>query len=177
LFYYSSADTQALGLVLRGATGVPVAEYLATRLWQPMGAQADASYLVDAAGQEATFAFLHATLRDYARLGQLLANDGMAGGKQVLPAAWLRQATVASAPHTQPFVASSYFGYGYQFWVFPGAARRFALIGVRGQVIFVDPQLRLVLVQTAAWESAGDRAARAELIALWRGLVEQYGSW
>ncbi len=48
---------------------------------------------------------------------------------------------------------------------------------VRGQVIFVDPALGLVLVQTAVWKTAGDRAARAELLALWRGVVEHYGKW
>ena len=177
LFYYSSADTQVLGLVLRGATGMTVADYLSTRLWQPMGAEDDATWLVDAAGQEAVFAFLHARLRDFARLGLLVANDGRAGGRQLVPAAWVRQSTESAGPHAQPFVASPYFGYGQQFWVFPGSARRFAFIGVRGQAIFVDPALRLVLVQTAVWNTAGDRAARAELLALWRGIVEQYGAW
>ena len=176
LFYYSSADTQALGLVLKGATGVPLADYLSERIWQPMGAQDDASMLVDASGHEAAFAFLHATLRDYGRLGMLLANEGKVGERQVISAAWVRQSTTAQ-PHAQAFVASSYFGYGNHFWVFPGARPRFALIGVRGQVIFVDPALRLVLVQTAVWKSAGDRTARAELLALWRGVVEHYGAW
>jgi CubicO group peptidase (beta-lactamase class C family) len=177
LFYYSSADTQVLGLVLRGATGMSVSEYLSTRLWQPMGAEDDGSYLVDAAGQEAVYAFLHARLRDFGRLGLLVANDGRAGGKQVVPAAWVRRATETAGPHAQPFVASSYFGYGRQVWVFPGSKRRFAFIGVRGQAILVDPELQLVLVQTAVWHTAGDRAARAELLALWRGIVEHYGSW
>lgn len=177
LFYYASADTQALALVLRGATGVPPADYLSERIWQPMGAEEDASMLVDAAGQEAAFAFLHARLRDYGRLGMLLAHEGKVGDRQLIPAAWLRQSTTATQPHAQPFVASSYFGYGNHFWVFPGSRARFALIGVRGQVIFVDPALRLVLVQTAVWKSAGDRAARAELLAFWRGVVAQYGAW
>ena len=177
LFHYSSADTQALGLVLRGATGMPVADYLASRIWQPMGAQDDASFLVDAAGQEATFAFLHATLQDFGRLGLLLADGGRANGRQLVPSAWVQEATTSTRPHVQPTIASSYFGYGYQFWTFPGSKRRFALIGVRGQVIFVDPELRLVLVQTAVWKTAGDRMARAELLALWRGVVEQYGAW
>jgi CubicO group peptidase (beta-lactamase class C family) len=177
LFHYASADTQALALVLAGATGMPLADYLATRIWQPMGAQDDASFLVDAAGQEAAFAFLHATLRDFARLGALLADDGRAGGRQLVPAQWVRESTTALQPHVQPLVASPYFGYGYQTWVFPGPRRRFALMGVRGQVVFVDPELRLVLVQTAVWKSAGDRAARAELLALWRGVVEHYGAW
>jgi CubicO group peptidase (beta-lactamase class C family) len=177
LFHYSSADTQALALVLRGATGMPLAEYLATRIWQPMGAQHDASFLLDAAGQEAAFAFMHATLQDFGRLGMLLANDGRVDGKQVVPAAWVRHATTSLQPHVLPQIASPYFGYGYQFWTFPGSKRRFALLGVRGQSIFVDPELKLVLVQTAVWKSAGDRQARAELLALWRGIVEQYGAW
>jgi CubicO group peptidase (beta-lactamase class C family) len=41
-------------------------------------------------------------------------------------------------------------GYGYQFWIFPGEQRRFALLGVYGQSIMVDPGLKLVIVQTAA---------------------------
>jgi CubicO group peptidase (beta-lactamase class C family) len=177
LFYYSSAETQVLGLVLRGATGSSVSEYMAARQWQPMGAEADASWLLDAAGQEAAFAFLHARLRDFGRLGVLLASDGRVAGRQIVPAAWVRSSTESAGAHAQPFVASSYFGYGRQFWVFPGGKRRFALMGVRGQVIFVDPELQLVLVQTAVWNTAGDRAARAELLSLWRGIVEQYGSW
>lgn len=174
LFYYSSADTQALGLVLRGATGMPVADYMSSRLWQPLGAEDDASWVLDAAGQEATFAFLHARLRDFGRLGLLLANGGRVGNRQLIPADWLRSATGVAGPHTQPFVASSYFGYGWQFWIFPGEKRRFALIGVRGQVIFVDPELKLVLVQTAVWPTAGDRASRAELLALWDAVVAHH---
>ena len=162
MFYYSSADTQTLGLVLRSATGMPVADYLSSRIWQPMGAQDDASFLVDAAGQEATFAFLHATLRDYGRLGMMLADAGRVNGRQLIPAAWVRDSTKALGPQVQPYIASSYFGYGYQFWTFPGPGRRFALMGVRGQVIFVDPELRLVMVQTAVWKTAGDRVARAD---------------
>ncbi len=45
-FYYSSAETQVLGLVLRAATGKPLAEYLSAKIWQPMGAEADASWAV-----------------------------------------------------------------------------------------------------------------------------------
>jgi CubicO group peptidase (beta-lactamase class C family) len=142
-----------------------------------MGAQDDASFLLDAAGQEAAFAFLHATLQDFGRLGMLLANDGRVDGKQVVPAGWMRDATTSLQPHVLPQIASPYFGYGHQFWTFPGEKRRFALLGVRGQSIFVDPELKLVVVQTAVWKSAGDRQARAELLALWRAVVERYGAW
>ena len=96
----------------------------------------------------------NAILRDYGRLRILLANDGESGGKADhseepgWPARRNRLAPAAGA--FRPFNATPYFGYGYQFWLFPGDKRRFALLGVYGQSIFVDPELKLVLVLTAA---------------------------
>ena len=59
----------------------------------------------------------------------------------------------------------------------PGEARRFALLGVYGQMMFVDPELRLVMVQTAANATAraGQTSLGREADALWRGLVRHYG--
>jgi len=54
-FSYASVETQVLGLVLRNAVGRPVAEYLSEKIWRPMGAEADATWLVDRAGQESTY--------------------------------------------------------------------------------------------------------------------------
>ena len=75
--------------------------------------------------------------------------------------------------------ATPYFGYGYQFWIFPGEKRRFALLGVYGQSIFVDPELKLVMVITAAAKNAsvGKETLGRERDAVWRGLVRKYGSW
>ena len=77
----------------------------------------------------------------------------------------------------RPERATPYFGYGYQFWTFPGEKRRFALLGVYGQAIFVDPELKLVMVTTAATKNANiayESYAR-ERGALWRGIVAKYG--
>jgi CubicO group peptidase (beta-lactamase class C family) len=70
-------------------------------------------------------------------------------------------------------------GYGYQFWVFPGELRRFALIGVYGQSIFVDPGLKLVVVQTGAnaTAEAGKTSLGADRQAFWNGVVSFYGKW
>lgn len=73
-FAYASVEGQVLGLVLARAIGRPVAEYLQEKIWQPIGAEADATWLVDNSGQEATYCCLNAVLRDYARLGLLLAH-------------------------------------------------------------------------------------------------------
>lgn len=78
-----------------------------------------------------------------------------------------------------PRKATPYFGYGYQFWLFPGDKRRFALLGVYGQSIFVDPELKLVMVITAAARNArvGQESFAAERNALWRAVVGKFGSW
>lgn len=178
-FQYASSETQVLGLVLRQATGKSLADYLSEKIWQPMGAESDATWIIDQSGQEAAFCCLGATLRDFGRLGMLLANDGVANGKQIIPEGWGREATQPTQgyPHLKPGIATPYFGYGYQFWVFPGSYRRFALLGLRGQAIFVDPGLKLVMVQTAVWKGFRDPESSRERDALWRGIVATYGRW
>jgi CubicO group peptidase (beta-lactamase class C family) len=70
-------------------------------------------------------------------------------------------------------------GYGYQLWIFPGERRRFAMVGVYGQSIYVDPGLKLVMVQTGAnaTAEAGKNSLGADRDEFWRGLVRFYGKW
>ena len=169
-WYYASAETQVLGLVLTGALKRPIADYLSERIWQPIGAEADASWVIDRTGQETTYANFSAVLRDYARLGMLLANGGKVGDRQVVPADWLREMTRAHFTGTQ---TGRWFGYGFQTWIFPDNDGSFALLGVRGQTIFVDPLRRLVMVHTAVRPDARDPGG-AEATALWRGLRQHF---
>jgi CubicO group peptidase (beta-lactamase class C family) len=171
-FHYSSAETQVLGLVLRAATAMPLAEYLSAKIWQPMGAEADASWTIDKGGYETAYFAVNATLRDYARFGMLLANDGALDGRQIIPADWVRAATTPAARQFEPGQTNSLFGYGYQTWIVPGQERQFVLRGLRGQAVFVDPKAKLVMVHTAA-RDVGDPGR--ELLALWFGVVKSLG--
>jgi CubicO group peptidase (beta-lactamase class C family) len=176
-FSYSSVETLVLGLVLTRAIGRPVAEYLEQKIWQPIGAEADATWLVDNSGQEVTACCLNAVLRDYARLGLLLAHDGNWRGRQIIPAAWVLEATTVRAdqPHLQPGTATPEAGYGYQTWIIPSERRMFVLWGGNGQLIYVDPRSKLVMVNTAVQELSAPNALR-EAGALWSALVRQLGS-
>lgn len=84
-FHYASIETSTLAAVLRAATGVSVSEWLTPRLWQPLGAESDATWIVAPDGLERAAGNFNAVLRDYGRLGVLLANDGVRDGKQILP--------------------------------------------------------------------------------------------
>lgn len=168
-FSYSSAETQVLGLVLRGATGETLADYASRKLWQPMGAEADASWLVDRGGYETAFASFNATLRDYARLGILLADDGMREGRAIIPSSWVRAATTPSAPQFFPGMTGGVFGYGYQTWIIDAKEREFFLRGLRGQGIYVAPRWKIVMVHTAVRNVGVPDVA--ETLSLWNGVV------
>ena len=103
-------------------------------------------------------------LRDWARLGLMLANRGHWQGKTVVPEDWLA-ASAADALPTDWALAK----YGYQIW-YSADTRRFSLRGLRGQFVYVDPDLKLVLVQTAL---SGGQTEAAELFALWNALRAQ----
>jgi CubicO group peptidase (beta-lactamase class C family) len=173
-FSYSSGESEVLGLVLRAAVGKPLAEYLSEKIWQPMGAEADATWLVDGGGYEMGYIGLNATLRDWGRFGLLLANDGALDGRQIIPAEWVRAATTAHAPYLEVGVATKYNGYGYQTWLIGKGRRMFGALGLRGQAIFVDPETKLVMVHTAVHgvsTTSGSDALRGEQFALFFGVL------
>jgi CubicO group peptidase (beta-lactamase class C family) len=169
-FHYASIEPDVLGVVLRSSTNATMSDYLQEKLWKPIGAEADAAWLVDAEGNELAHSFFNAVLRDYARLGRLLAHDGRWDGKQIIPAQWMIDATTvrASDAYLAPGQATPGFGYGYFLWLFPGSRRQFALLGYPGQRICVDPVSKLVLVQTAVGRTD-------EIWQLWSSLSKQFG--
>jgi CubicO group peptidase (beta-lactamase class C family) len=184
-FVYASAETDVLGRVLTAATGRNMADLTREWLWQPLGAEHNAFWRTGVDGQEQAHGGFNASLRDWGRLGLLLANDGKLPGpdgsmQQLLPLDYLRDATdPARQPLAfQPRRATPYFGYGYQFWLFPMRERSFAMQGIHGQTLFVQPANGIVLVLTSVWESASGRQdpqPGAERDALWRGVLTSLG--
>lgn len=179
-FVYASAETEVLGRVLTAATGRNMADLTREWLWEPLGAEREAFWCTAPDGQAAAYACFNASLRDWGRLGLMLANDGRVGEQQVLPRDYLIEATdPARQPAAlQPFKATPYMGYGYQFWTMPLKERTFALQGVYGQAVYVQPATGIVMVHTAVWASASgqqDPRPAMERNALWMGVLASLG--
>lgn len=179
-FAYASAQTSVLSLIFQTVMQQDLATYTSRHLWQAMGAADEALWLQDRFGVVRASGSFCATLSDYARLGVLLANDGLRPdtGQQVVPRAFLQQATDWQQ-HPAAFhsgVATPQLGYGLHFWTFPGRPRRFALIGVYGQFMFVAPDLQLVMVQLSAGADAknADTDMAMEAQSLWQGLIASF---
>ncbi|MFO1158476.1 MAG: serine hydrolase [Reyranellaceae bacterium] len=141
-FNYSSAESLVLGLVVARSMRRSISELTSELLWRPLGAEADASWNVDARGQEVTYAYYNAVVRDWARLGLMLAHRGEWAGQRIVPERWVTEATTVQPGWPSPV-------YGYHVWISHLNRNAFYLMGLRGQFVTVNPTLRLVIVQTS----------------------------
>ena len=180
-FHYASIETEILGRVLRRATGKSVTSLTEEWLWQPMGAQDRAHWLASTTdGAEGVAGSFNASLRDYARFGMLLANDGMRDGVEIIPREFVLDATDVSKQPAgfKPRVATSYFGYGYQVWLQPNKTRTFSLQGIHGQSMLIQPANQIVIVQTSAnMKPSGqqDMQPYRYRAAMWAGVLRSLG--
>lgn len=172
---YASSDAQVLGMVIRAATGMDLASYTATRLWQPAGMESDAYWLTDSSGVESAFGGFNATLRDLARFGNVYLHNGFWNGKQIIPQDWVSASVTTDEAHLLPSEHS--LGYGYQWWVPGGDEGDFLAIGIYGQVIYINPRHNIVIAKTSAYrgyEQDGE-AMELESVAFMRAIATALG--
>jgi CubicO group peptidase (beta-lactamase class C family) len=172
--HYNTTDTHVLGMVVRGATRRSLTEYLREKLWDPLGAEADAFWVVDSTGAEMAGGGLNATLRDYARLGLLYLNGGAWNGRRIVSEDWVKASVTPDAPHLIPAPGS--LGYGFQWWL-PDASDAFTAIGVYNQFVLVDPSSRTVIAKTSAFrryaaDTQPESYCIAEHFALFRAILD-----
>lgn len=149
-FNYATLDTAVLGWILERATGEKLETFTASRLWGPLGAEAGAFWMADGppgTGRALNGMGYNAVLRDFARLGQMMLDGGMANGKQVIPAGWVKEMTTMI-----PFPAvygrkAEFEGYGYQTWQVDKEPGAYSAVGLAGQFIYVHPTTRTVIVK------------------------------
>lgn len=150
-FRYLSPATDMLGWVCERAAGTTYAQALSLRLWSPMGAEADGDMTLDPFGAPRAAGGLSATLRDTARLGQLLVDGGGALSEFLVedvlrggdPALW------ATNDWAYYFPGGAYSSCWYQH----RAAGSGVVIagGIHGQMIYVDAPRRVVVVKHSSW--------------------------
>ncbi|MGY1650632.1 serine hydrolase domain-containing protein [Geodermatophilus sp. SYSU D01119] len=162
---YNNYNPLLVGMVLERAVGEPVEDFTAEALWGPMGAEADASWSADstASGFPKMESGFNARALDYARFGLLFAREGRAGDRQVVPAAWVAEAT---ARDTTGDPAEHY---QYWWWVDTEREGRFSARGNKGQFVYVDPATDVVVVRT------GREAVLEDWTAVLRDVADRVG--
>ncbi|MDJ0921417.1 MAG: serine hydrolase [Henriciella sp.] len=184
---YNSIDTQVLGLLLASATGQSVTAYMQERLWDPLGAESNARWILDGDEVEMSFGGLNATARDYAKLGELYRNKGVVGATRIFSKDWFTASVTPDAEYLEPGgkalpgAPHGYghnLGYGYQWWVLDGDEGEFAAMGIYNQFIYVNPSVDLVIVKLSANSQYGvtmgeESSRELETIALFRQIARE----
>jgi len=164
-WHYNNFHPLLLGLVLERATGMSVSDFMASRLWQPLGAERDASWSLDSrrSGFEKMESGLNATALDYARFGLLFLHDGEWNGTRVVSEDWVRTATAAdTTTDPSPF-------YQYFWWTDTERPGRFYALGNYGQYIYVAPDAGTVIVRLGRQWGVKNTTWRG----LFRGVADQ----
>ena len=155
-FSYRSIETDVLGLMIERVSGMPLARTLSDLLWAPMGAEQDAYVSVDRDGTALADGGICATLRDTARFGQTMLDGGRAGGRQVIPAAWVED--VRHGDHGRFDDQSREFmpngRYRNMFWIRDVARPVHISLGIYGQFIYADPDGELLVTCLSSWPEA-----------------------
>ena len=157
---YKTLETNLLGLIVEEATGMPLANYAATKIVEPAGFAGGLFWMQDLTGGNIGGCCLSLRLSDYARFGQF----ALEGGKGVVPDGWFGQ---AGAPLVDFGANTPGFGYGYQWWAYPDGA--YGAQGIFGQSITIVPSNNLVIATVSNWPTATSskyRQATRDLIPL-----------
>ncbi len=165
VFEYRSCETDMLGWACEAASGKPMAELLSTLVWGRLGAQYDASLGIDRYGTGIFDGGINATLRDMARFGSVLLDDGLSlDGQRVLSSDCIGQ-TLDGAPDSRDAFAGSPGEnlmpggiYRHQLW-FPYPGNDVVLcLRIHGQMVYINRPAGIVGVKLSSWPVPQDPA-------------------
>ncbi len=163
-FLYNSMATYMLSAIVQKVTGEKVIDYLKPRLFQPLAIEG-MDWEEDPRGINTGGWGLRVRTEDMAKFGQLYLQKGKWNGKQILPAAWVEEATsfkIDQSPDSIPPEMEQNewnHGYCYQFWRCRNNAYR--ADGAFGQYIFVMPDKDAVIAITS---ESPDMGSEMELV-------------
>jgi CubicO group peptidase (beta-lactamase class C family) len=169
-WHYSGGATALLGRLIAEGTGQSLPDYARAALFDPIGigrtewVTGQETWVFRQSGmsdgEPIAASGLRMTPRDLARIGQLVLDNGMAGGRQVVPAEWLAECFVPRVS------VNELQRYGYQWYLgdmefLAGGTVRLehwvGCAGNGGQRLYVWPDLDLIIVVTAGNYSAPEQ--------------------
>ncbi|MBT8427054.1 MAG: beta-lactamase family protein, partial [Erythrobacter sp.] len=142
---YKTLETNLLGLIVEEATGKSLAAYAAEKIVEPAGFEGGLFWMQDLTGGNIGGCCLSLRLSDYARFGQFV----LEGGEGVVPDGWFAE---AGSPLVEFGPRAPGYGYGYQWWTYPGDT--YGAQGIFGQAITIVPSQNLVVAAVSNWPTA-----------------------
>lgn len=172
-FCYRTVNTDALALALQRVTGQDLATHLAERLWRRLGAEHDAFFTVDSEGTPFAGGGLNTTLRDLARLGEMLRCDGWADGRQLVPAAVIARLRAGGCPEAfarARMTGTRGWSYRAMWWLTHDPHGAWLARGVHGQTLYIDPRAEMVVARYASHPLPASLASDPSSVRAWQAL-------
>ncbi|WP_415326886.1 serine hydrolase domain-containing protein [Chryseobacterium sp. MMS23-Vi53] len=142
-YEYQSVAAQLLGLALKKATGKELATYLSEKLWVPLGMEFPAKWSTDEKGMEKAFCCIHSTPRDFAKIGQLIMQEGMWKGKQLINKEYCKKMLTTTKDND---------AFCYTIWADDENKFKYRFFyGFLGQFIIMIPEKKMVIVKTGLY--------------------------
>ncbi len=172
-FVYISPNTDLLGWIIERVAGTRYADLMSELIWQPIGAAESAYITVDRLGAPRAAGGMCATTRDLARVGQMMAEGGTNGDRQVVPEAWIEMITRDGDPEAWAngslitYFPNAPMHYRAKWYVERSVPPMLFGLGIHGQNLFIDAKNEIVIAKF----SSQSRPLDVELIGLTRRLV------
>jgi CubicO group peptidase (beta-lactamase class C family) len=158
-FGYKTANTDALGWIIARVSGKSIAQLLSDRIWSRIGAEQDAYFSVDSIGTPFAGGGLNLGLRDLARFGEMIRNDGKFNGTQIVPKTAIED--IRQGGKQADFDKAGYkllknWSYRNMWWITHNEHHAFMARGVHGQALYIDPTAEMVIARFASHPVAGN---------------------
>jgi len=158
-FGYKTANTDALGWIIARVSGKSIAQLLSDRIWSRIGAEQDAYFSVDSIGTPFAGGGLNLGLRDLARFGEMIRNDGKFNGTQIVPKTAIED--IRQGGKRADFDKAGYkllknWSYRNMWWITHNEHHAFMARGVHGQALYIDPTAEMVIARFASHPVAGN---------------------
>lgn len=161
VFHYASINTDVLGLLIERASGQRFADFMSDAIWSKLGVEHDGHITVGYHGAVAANGGFVLTLRDLARFGQMVLDDGHANGQQIIPSGWVDDIRFnGNNAAWQPTSYVKFWPDGFyrnQWYVTKDDHGSLFAVGVNGQHIWINPTTRTVVVKFSSLPVSADK--------------------
>ena len=147
-FEYLSGNSEVLALIVEAATGHHISDYASEKIWKKIGAEHNALWSLDHEdGLEKAYCCFNTNIRDFARFGQLVLNEGTWDSTQIVPWDYLQEAT-SSASYLKDEDGKTLEYYGFQYWIIDYKGMKIPYMrGILGQYVLPIKEKNAIVVR------------------------------
>ena len=137
-------------MVIEKANNKKINDLVSEWLWDPIGAENDALWMVDSKENNELKAYccLNSNARDFSKIGKLYKDFGIMNGIQIMNSSYIKKSI------TPRFENNPIYGYG--FWIGKFQNQKFfSMRGHQGQYVIVFPKINLIITRLGKRKAKG----------------------